>query len=1045
MDKTQETKRTYWKSLDEKYQTPAFLEAAEKEFETSPLKEEDEKSGLARRQFMKLMGASIALSSAACVRRPVQKIIPYNKRPSEVVIGIPNYYASGFFDGREGFAVTVKTREGRPLHLQGNPDFPGNGNGLGVRGSSQILSLYDPDRVRTPTINSQNVKEVTVDGAKQVVRKRGKKLSIPRDWDSLDKKAVEQMKKGGVAILTGDMPSPSMEDVFKSFARSANAKVYHWSAINQSDIRAASEASFGRGAVPKYRYDRARMIVSVDGDFLGTHLNPTESNRLFHMSRNPEKGMSRLVSFQSVPSLTSFNADDNYNIKASQQLPLVLGMIHELAFVQKRVSAPSSVSSVTQAYASIYEKVGLSHEDFADIVKALWENAGSSLVVAGGLQAKTKDAVSLQIAVNYLNELLSNNGQTIYWNQGLKTSQGTDKELMQLLADIEAGKVKTLIVNDVNPVYYLPKTSGFAEALNKVEMVISTNNWMDETTVMADLVAPAGHAMENWNDFEFEAGLTVIGQPTIQPIHNTRSLGDSFMKWAKDLGSPISSDETYFDYFKNKWTKTVGSEAAWFDLLRKGYTGESYDGIERGLGFNISAMNKVKVTVEDSPIELSLYPKVSMHDGTMTNVSWLQELPDPVSKIVWDNYLVISKELADELDLNEQSLVRVKTGQFMTTLPVYIAPGINRGSVAVAVGYGRSEGGDVQKDIGFNVQDFIEAGDDHYVYAGLPVEITRAPGQYQIAQTQGHHTMMGREIAVETTEKEYKKTGEVGLHKHHFEMKSMWRQDHKYDGHKWGLAVDLNSCTGCSACMIACQSENNIPVVGKKYVLGGREMHWIRIDRYYSGDETRNVDTVFQPVMCQHCENAPCETVCPVLATVHSDEGLNDMVYNRCVGTRYCSNNCPYKVRRFNWFYYDGHHRKEPMHMALNPDVTVRTRGVMEKCTFCVQRIKDAKNLAKDEGTKLKDGDIRTACQSVCPTDAISFGDLNDKDSKVAQQFAHNRKYTLLEEFNAAPRVRYLAKIRNTQRDLGGHHGAHGASHGDAHGDSHGSDHKEGH
>ena len=1040
MDKQQEIKRTYWKSLDEKYQTPEFLEAAEKEFETSPLKEEDDKGGLARRQFMKLMGASIALSSAACVRRPVQKIIPYNKRPSEVVIGISNYYASSFFDGREGYGVTVKTREGRPLHLEGNPDFPGNGQGLGVRGSSQILNLYDPDRVRTPTINSQNVKYD--DDGNLVSRKRGKKLSIPRDWDSLDKKAVEALKKGNVAILTGEMPSPTMETLFKSFAQVTGAKVYHWAPINQSEVRSASQKCFGKASVPKYRYDKAQFVVSVDGDFLGTHLNPTESGRLFQMGRKPENGMSKLVSFQSVPSLTSFNADDNYSIKASQQLPLVLNMIYELAFVLKKASAPSSVKSITEAYAKTYEKIGMSHEEFTAVVNGLADNNGSSIVVAGGLQTKTKDAESLQIAVNYLNDLLNNNGSTIYWNQGLNTSQGTDAEMKQLIADINADKVQTLIINDVNPIYNLPESSELKQALNKVETIISTNNWMDETTMMADLVAPAGHAMENWGDFEFEPGVVAIQQPTIQPLHNTRSLGDSFIKWSKDYGQPISQEESFFDYFKNRWTKKVGGEKAWYDLLQKGFTGNSYDGQERGLGYNVSAMNSVKVTVEDSPIELSLYEKVGIHDGTMANVSWLQELPDPVSKIVWDNYLMMSKELYDELDLCDQSMVEVTSGDKTMTLPVYVAPGMKKGSVAVAVGYGRTEGGDVQKNVGFNVQNLIEDGSSHYVFAGMPVTVKRASGSYQLAQTQGHHTMMGRELAVETTESQFKKTGEVGLHKHHFKMDSLWRQDHKYEGHKWGLAVDLNSCTGCSSCMIACQSENNIPVVGKKYVLGGREMHWIRIDRYFSGDENKNVDTIFQPVMCQHCENAPCETVCPVLATVHSDEGLNDMVYNRCVGTRYCSNNCPYKVRRFNWFYYDGHHRKEPLHMALNPDVTVRTRGVMEKCTFCVQRIKEGKNTAKDENRELKDGDIKTACQSVCPTDAIVFGDLNDKSSKVSKWHAHNRKYTLLEEFNAAPRVRYLAKIRNTDRELGGHHGG---GHGDSHGsDNHGDDHSKG-
>lgn len=999
---------SYWKSLDEKYQTPEFIEQAEKEFQSSPLKEEDSKSGLARRQFMKLMGASIALSSAACVRRPIQKIIPYSKRPSEVIIGLPNYYASSLFDGREGFAVTVKTREGRPLHLEGNPDYPGNGQGLSVRGSSQLLALYDPDRVRTPTVNSQNAE------------KRGKMISVPRDWESMDKKIVEQLNKGDVRILTGETPSPSMKNLLNKFSQNTGAKIHTWTPVNETEVRKAAQVSFGKAAVPKYRYDKAQMIVSIDADFLGTYLNPTESSKLFAKNRNPDQSMSRMVSFQSVASLTSFNADDNYMIKASQQLPLVLGMIHELAFVQNKVSASPAALKLTEKYSKIYEALGMTHEQFASIVSDLAAHRGESLVVAGGLPTKTEDAISLQIAVNYLNDLLGNNGATIQWSHGLEATEATDDSITDLIADMKAGKVKSLIINELNPAYNLPESAGFTEALSKVEMLVVTNNWMDDTAHLADYIAPAGHAMENWGDNEFESGLVIIQQPTIRPLHNTRSFGDSLLVWSKAMDKPAASEDSYYDYVKNRWMSELGSEQAWFDFLQKGFKGETFDGMERGLGFNPSALNNISVSNQGSELELSLYTKVGMHDGTLTNVSWLQELPDPMSKIVWDNYLVVAPALADQLKLRDGAMVKVETDHFTTNLPVFVAPGQNPGTVAVAIGYGHKVGGEVQKGVGFNVQNFIASKEGSFQFAAMPVKLTKLADVYPLAQTQGHHNMHGRQLAVETTEKQYKKTGDIGLHRH--KVFSIW-SGHKYEGHKWAMGVDLNSCTGCSACMVACQSENNIPVVGKKYVLGGREMHWIRIDRYYSGDEKKSVDTLFQPVMCQHCENAPCETVCPVLATTHSDEGLNDMTYNRCVGTRYCSNNCPYKVRRFNWFYYDSHFKREPLEMALNPDVTVRSRGVMEKCTFCVQRIKEGKNIAKDEKRDLKDGDIKTACQSVCPTDALVFGDLNDKDSRVHKWFESQREYTLLEDLNAAPRVRYLAKIRNTSRELGGHHG----------------------
>lgn len=1012
MENQQETKPSlYWKSLDQKYQTPEFLEQFEKEFESSPLKEADEKSGLARRQFMKLMGASIALSTAACVRRPVQTIIPYNKRPAEVSLGIPNYYASSFHDGREGFAVNVKTREGRPLFLRGNPTYPGNGQGLSVRGTSQILSLYDPDRLRTPILNSQNPD------------KRGNMMTIPRDWDSIDKKVVEQLAKGNVRFLTADIASPTLGAMFNSFVQSVGGKVHTWKPINHSEILQAAKACYGVAAVPKLRYDKAMYIVSVDGDFLGTHLNPTESSLLFGMARDPEKAMSKLVSFQSVPSLTSFNSDDNYLIKPSQQLPLVLAMIHELGFVQKKVSVPESFKAVTEPHAKIYESLKMSHEDFAKVVGDLWKHAGASLVVAGGLPTKTADALSLQIAVNYLNSLLGNDGNTVHWSNGLKAFGGEDQQLESLITAMKNGEVKTLFINELNPIYNLPASLGFKEALSKVESVIVTNNWMDETAVHADILAPAGHAMENWGDNEFSPGLFSIQQPTIRPLHNTRSLGDSMMAWSKLMNKPLTSEESFYTYLKVSWMKKLGTEKAWFDFLQTGYKGEGFSGTERTMGFNTSALSGVTVKAVSSPIELAIYEKVQMHDGTLANVSWIQELPDPVTKITWDNYLMVSPVLAKEKGLRDGSMVEVKTPHHTMKLPVYVSPGQHAGVVAVATGYGRTQGGELLKNVGFNVNDFIQALDGRLLWSGFPVEIKDTHEEiYRLAQTQGHHTMHGRQLAVETTESHYKKDGDIGMHRH--KIFSIWNKQSN-DGHRWAMGIDLNACTGCSACMLACQSENNIPTVGKKYILSGREMHWIRIDRYFSGNENEACDAIFQPVTCQHCENAPCETVCPVLATVHSDEGLNDMVYNRCVGTRYCSNNCPYKVRRFNWFFYDGHYKREPLEMALNPSVTVRTRGVMEKCTFCVQRIKEATNTAKDEKRPLKDGEIQTACQSVCPSKCITFGDINDKDSEVSQWFANKRNYSLLEELNTVPRLRYLAKIRNTQRSIGGHHDAH--------------------
>ena len=1032
MDKQKE-QPYFWKSLDEKYQSSKFQALAEQEFQSSPLREDDEKGGLARRQFMKLMGASIALSTAACVRRPVQTIIPYNKRPFEIEPGIANYYASAIFDGRESFGVTIKTREGRPLHIEGNPDFPVNGQGLSVRASALILSLYDPDRIKTPVINSQNPK------------KRGNKLSIPRDWESLDKKVAEQIKKGGLRILSQGSATPTANTLLNKFVSQFGGKVVHWNALNYGDISQAQKLCYGKATVPQNRYDKSKMTVSVDGDFLGTFLNPVESSKLFNEARKPEGEMARLISFQSVNSLTSINADDNYPIKASQQLPVVLGMIHELLFVQNKSSfaSNSSIRSLTSPHEKIYLSLNMSHDEFAAIVSGLWENKGKSLVVAGGPQTRTKDSLGLQVAVNFLNSILENDGKTIYHQKSLSGYGGSDDQLKNLLAEIKAGEVKTLVIDGVNPAYNLPNAKEFRDALAKVEMVISTANWMDETAVMADIVAPSGHQLENWDERKFSNGVTAIQQPTISPLYKTRSFADSLMVWSKMAGNAVSSSETFFDHLKKTWIGKLGSEARWFQFLQDGFFGEANASTESSRSFNTSALSQATPTMEEGELELVLYSKVAIGDGSMTNTSWLHELPDPVSKIAWDNYLCMSPKTGKAQGLKEGDMVKVTSPEAVIELPVYFSPGMHPQSVAVALGYGRRKGGELQEGVGFDVYPMVHWDKDHMIYSGHPIALQKTGKCYELAQTQGHFNMQGRSLAVETSHKSFKRGDDIPIHRH--KMFSIWG-GHKYEGHKWAMGVDLNSCTGCSACMISCQSENNVPVVGKKYILQGREMHWIRIDRYYSGDENSKVDGIFQPVMCQHCENAPCESVCPVLATVHSDEGLNDMSYNRCVGTRYCANNCPYKVRRFNWFYYGNENNKKPLNMAFNPDVTVRTRGVMEKCSFCVQRIKDAKNVAKDEGRSLKDGDIKTACQAVCPTGAIVFGDLNDTSSQVSQWFASSRNYPLLEEVNAEPRVRYLAKIRNTDRDLGGGH--HGDSHeAKGHGDDHSDDstHKEGH
>lgn len=1002
--------KTYWKSIDEKYSTPEFQALAEQEFMSSPLRDEDGKDGLARRQFLKLMGASMALSATACVRRPIQKIIPYNKRPLEITPGVANYYASTWYDGSEGFNILIKTREGRPLHVEGNDSAPGNGRGLSARASASILSLYDPDRIKTPIINSIEDKS-----------KRKNSMAVPVNFEKVDVKVIEQLKKGGVVVWAPNTPSDISESLIENFCSKFSAKRITWKPSNFNTTVLANKESFGEWTELDYDFSKANYIVSVDGDFLGTLQSPTRYSKDFAKNRSDETGFSKLVSFQSVQSLTSLNSDDNYNIKSSQQLDVVLGLIHYVSELGASVSG--ELKSVASKYANIWESVGISQERFKAIAKGLYENKGKSLVIAGGLVSENENGIAFKVAVNALNDSLGNLGNTVYVKTAKQLSQSTSNAINSLVASAKAGEIKTLIIHDVNPLYSIPASMGLDEAFSKIEMIISSGNWLDETTSHADVIVPSGHAFENWNAYEFTSGVTSIQQPTIRPLHTTRSFEDSLIVWAQGLGQGISSHSNMYEAVSKSWTAKLGGEQSWSNLLQEGFSGNE-NSSHNGSRFNSSAVSLIKKEIVNSNFELSLYSKVAIADGSMGNVSWLQELPDPVSKVVWDNYIMISPVGAKELNVKTGDMVKVKSLSYSAELPVLVSPGMHAKMLALAVGYGRKLGGEIIKNVGFAAIPFASAKEGSCYFSALPIEVTKSSGKYELALTQGHHNMAGRQIVAEAKYDDFKKTGDSGVHKH--KIFNIW-SGHKYEGHKWAMAIDLNSCTGCSACMVSCQSENNIPVVGKKHILNGREMHWIRIDRYFKGDENANPDAVFQPVMCQHCENAPCETVCPVVATVHSDEGLNDMVYNRCVGTRYCSNNCPYKVRRFNWFYYDSHHKREPLQMALNPDVTVRTRGVMEKCTFCVQRIKDGKNVAQDEKRSLKDGDIKTACEAVCPTNAIVFGDLNDKESRVSKLFANKREYTLLEEVHAAPRVRYLAKLRNTDRDMGGSH--HGVKH----------------
>jgi MoCo/4Fe-4S cofactor protein with predicted Tat translocation signal len=1001
----------YWMSLEQAQGNPDFAKKAESEFMSSPYANESGKDGFARREFLKYMGASVALATTACVRRPVQTIIPYAKAPIEITPGVSSFYASTWFDGIEGYGTLVRTLEGRPVKMEGNPLHPVGRGGLPARAHAEVLSLYDPDRLLGPVRNLQN-------------KTRTNRETISGKWADIDTKIAADFAKGSVAILSSTLPSPSSRAIIADFQKAhAGTRWVQHDSLGADAVREGQRISYGKAVVPRYRLDKANLVVSIDTDFLGTYLSPVEFMKQWSTRRKPGKDMLRLVQIESMMSLTGMNADDRIRIKPSQQLDVVRGLT---AIINgNKVGLKAGQETLSAAL-----------EKLAGELRA---NRGKSLVIAGGLATQTADAVELQVAVNHLNSLLGNDGVTVDHDVVMNTYQGSGTDLAALIADMNAGKIKTLIVHNMNPIYSLPADSGFAEALAKVTTVISTSNFNDETARYANYVLPTGSTLESWGDYELQTGVYSIQQPTIRPLHDSRSFDESLFVWTKATkGAParVAKSEAWYNYVQDLWKTEILSKTsetrgksfddAWTWLLQQGVVSTSADRRDRSSGSRTTSANSAAKNVSSKSVatggetgnyEIVLYPSIQLADGRYSNVSWMQELPDPVSKVVWDNYVSVSPATAEKEKLKLGDVVELTVGAQKLRAPVHIQPGLHDDVLAIAIGYGRTAAGKVGNDIGVNATTLASFNGGSPVYSGRAATMKKTGEFYRLVSTQTTHVIEGnvadRQLVAETTNEAWMKNPSSGIHKH--KVFSIW-PSHQYNKHKWGMAIDLNTCTGCSACMTACQAENNISVVGKRYVMDGREMHWIRIDRYYRGNVS-SPDTVFQPMLCQQCENAPCETVCPVLATVHNDEGLNDMIYNRCVGTRYCSNNCPYKVRRFNWFNY-AKNIEAPLHMALNPDVTVRTRGVMEKCTYCVHRIREATKTGTEarKGGKVVDRSIKTACEESCPTNAITFGDLNDKDSAVSKLFADARTYAVLEDLNTAPRTRYMSRVRNTDQ-----------------------------
>lgn len=984
----------FWMSLDQA-ESPATFDVGG-EFQSTPVREGFENDGLGRRDFMKIMGASALMASlAGCTRKPVQKIVPYVTKPEEVVSGVPNFYASAC--PQTGYGLLVTTREGRPIKVDGNSDHPLNRGGLGARGQAAVHDLYDPDRLRGPMVKG-----------------------AAGNWESFDASFKSAVNGGGLAFLTGTEMSPTVQGLIDKIG----ARHVMVDATPMDDVLDAQADSYGSRVFPRYRFDKADFILSIDADFLGTWGSTVEYTKQFADKRRLEgnrSSMSKLVVFESAPTLTGFNADERFAIHPSDQLHLALALAREVAKATGRGTSDLDQFEIKD----IANRTGVSASALEKVADELIKFRGRGLVVASG---KGAHARALQNVVNFLNSALGNEGEAVDGSLAPSNQfQGSYSELEKLVNSMKQGAVKTLVIHGLNPIYSLPKSIGFEDALAKVENVIYVGFYLDETARKSSLVAAESSSFEAWGDVNPVKDVFSIVQPTIRPLWNTRSFLEVVMAAAQAKG--ISVADSAHDQVKSTWrglqgkySTGLGFDGFWDDCLQSGIlesavkkiAGNGNTRTYRGDAIRAAAA-AVKGVSAKGDFALVLCESVALGDGSQANNAILQELPDAINKNTWGNYLGVAPETAKKLGITDGDVVEVSNAGTQVALPAYRQPGLHPGVVASYVGYGRKFSGRVGNEVGQSFVGFMGVSDsDTPVMAVSGVQLKKTGRKEKLPCTQGHHSLDGRDIVFDTTLEEYRHDPKSGIVRHFPNPPSIWPA-YEYKGHKWGMSIDMNACTGCGACSVACSVENNVPAVGKDQVQKGREMQWIRIDRYFTGD-TANPETVFQPMLCQHCDNAPCESVCPVLATSHSSEGLNQMTYNRCVGTKYCSNNCPYKVRRFNWFNNNGDMNagiEHPLPLSKNPEVTLRSRGVMEKCTFCTQRIEAGKSRVKTEGRKLRDNEIRTACQDACPADAIVFGDLNDPNSRVSKLSKHSRGYKSLEEINAAPAVTYLTKVRN--------------------------------
>lgn len=1001
MPKTEQ--KTYWRSLEELGKNEAYQEMLHREFPEGASELTD---GYSRRNFLQIMGASVALAGLAACRQPVQKLLPYNKQPEEIVAGIPLHYASTYPFMDSAIGVLITTNEGRPTKIEGNSDHPGSKGATNLQMQAAILDLYDVDRSRTPRYNGE-------EGIEE------------KSWSEFKEYFDEHLSDSSkrIAFISEASSSPSYNRLKKAvLSKYSNADWAVYEPFGPSKALKASELAFGKKLRPVYHLDKAKVVVSLDYDFMGLAPDNVRSNLEYADARrvsDVNSAMNRLYVVENGMTVTGSNADHRLRIKAGE-MPLFVAAL--AAKISENAGGLRNFSGHTNKFSD--------HSWVSVLAEELVSNRGEAVLCVG----QDFDP-EVQAAVAAMNYALGNIGNTVSFVETGFHDESYNTDAFKNVCDkIDNGDYDAVVLLGTNPVFTAPSDINFEELLSKVPVSVHLANHYDETSKKCTWHLNKAHFLEYWGDAASYTGETSVIQPVIQPLFGSKSDIEVLALFA------TGEMKDGYDIVMESWSDVVSNRRALNKVIHDGVHNSSFSkesvALLSAFGNNVSGYFDA-VSIADDDIELVIKPDPKLFDGRFANNGWLQELPEPITKVTWDNLALMSPATAAALGVEEKKfgvtdydMVTLNVNGKELDIVAWIQPGHADNSITIWSGYGRSDVGKVADDIGKNVFG-LRTSDSSITHSIGVSKIDRRT--YPVACVQNHHDMEGRPIVREATLTEYKDNPTFAPDKVYVpgrredgQPPNLF-QDFVFPDHQpqWAMAIDLNACTGCGVCTIACQAENNIPVIGKREVRRNREMHWIRTDRYYNGDK-EDPQVVHQPIPCMHCEQAPCELVCPVAATTHSDDGLNQMTYNQCIGTRYCANNCPFKVRRFNFFnyakiYLEGDTDPEVIQMAMNPDVSVRFRGVMEKCTYCVQRINRAKIDTKNKtgnSIKPKDGSVVTACQQACPTQAITFGDITDPNSVISKTKANDRDYVMLEELGIRPRTSYLAKLRNPNSKL---------------------------